>query len=210
MSIVIEFSLPKITCINCVRYVKKTLTNWQTYPILYDFNIFNKTVRFEVDAPESIRANVVVTLQSVFQQHGIVSVVIQPKTNLPTTSALKHWLLGGLGIAAGAAIMLISWLLMPLPFVWLCILASISIALTLWIGKPSLLNAITHWRKTRLLTMDSLFFISTFIAIAVSIIAIFIPVLPMMFDAGLFIFGFRRLGLAIEHAFTHKLELTKQ
>jgi Cu2+-exporting ATPase len=53
--------------------------------------------------------------------------------------------------------------------------------------------------------MDSLFAISTLTVLAVSIGSFFIPWLPMMFEAGLLIYGFRHIGLAIEETLKEKI-----
>ena len=55
------------------------------------------------------------------------------------------------------------------------------------------------------MTMDTLFVISALTAVIASGLALFIPGWPMMFEAGLLMFGFRHLGLAMEENFNETI-----
>lgn len=117
----------------------------------------------------------------------------------------SHWFLGALGCAAGITLLAVSLALGGLPLAALIPVAGISILLTLALGARSYIDA---WKKltvSQSLTMDSLFALSTLSVIAVSIAAFFVPWLPMMFEAGLLIFGFRHIGIAIEKTIKGKI-----
>lgn len=111
-----------------------------------------------------------------------------------------HWLLGSVGLSAGLGLMLLAFFTGGLSFPLMVALGLSSTALTVVLGYQSFVNAYVHARYSQTLTMDTLFTISTISILAVSLGAFFIPGLPMMFEAGLMLFGFRHIGLGIEEA----------
>ena len=117
----------------------------------------------------------------------------------------SHRFLGFLGTSAGMALLLASLITGGMAVTWL--IATVSVVLTLALGKESYREA---WNalKLRSLTMDSLLAVSTITILAVSVASLAIPWLPAMFDAGLLIFGFRHVGLAIESSLKQKMALT--
>lgn len=117
----------------------------------------------------------------------------------------SHWFLGALGCTAGITLLVLSLTLGGLPLLAMIPLASLSVVLTLALGARSYYDA---WKKlvsSQTLTMDTLFAISTISVLAVSITSFFIPWLPMMFEAGLLIYGFRHIGIAIEETIKEKI-----
>ena len=88
-------------------------------------------------------------------------------------------------------------------------LAVFSTLLTLVLGANSYYEAWTKLTKTKTLTMDSLFALSTASILIVSIASLFLPWLPMMFEAGLLIYGFRHIGIAIENTIKEKIGAAK-
>ncbi|WP_367608213.1 heavy metal translocating P-type ATPase [Legionella sp. W05-934-2] len=115
-----------------------------------------------------------------------------------------HWLLGAIGLSAGLALMMLTFFTGGLTLPWMLAIGIGSSALTVLLGYNSFINAYVHARYSRTMTMDTLFTISTLTVLAVSLTSIFIPGLPIMFEAGLMLFGFRHIGLAIEEAINHK------
>lgn len=120
----------------------------------------------------------------------------------------SHWFLGALGCTTGVAV-LIFCLISPLSLPVMLPLASISVLLTFILGANSYYDAWSKLTKTRTLTMDSLFALSTAAILIVSVASLFVPWLPMMFDAALLIYGFRHIGIAIEESLKEKISSTK-
>lgn len=115
----------------------------------------------------------------------------------PSLNIFWRWVYAGLGLVTGVFLLILSLVVgtMSLP-VTLAIAVGAGI-LTLVLGIESLRKAKTDFYQLKP-GMDSLFALSTLTALGVSIAALFIPGLPMMFDVGLLIFGFRHLGIAIK------------
>ncbi len=108
-----------------------------------------------------------------------------------------RWLYAGLGLVPGVFLLILSLVCgtLSVPITW--VIAVCSVILTLVLGIESLRKAKTDFYQLKP-GMDSLFALSTLTALGVSIAALFMPGLPMMFDVGLLIFGFRHLGIAIK------------
>lgn len=117
----------------------------------------------------------------------------------------SHWLLGALGCVSGIALLILMLTMGSLPVSVMVPIAGISSLLTLWLGANSYYDSWIKWTKTGTLTMDALFTISTLSVLTVSITSFFIPWLPMMFEAGLLIYGFRHIGLAIQDSIKEKI-----
>ncbi|MHB1947854.1 MAG: heavy metal translocating P-type ATPase [Gammaproteobacteria bacterium] len=118
------------------------------------------------------------------------------------------WFKGAIGLFGGAALLAVSILGFGIPAVTMGIIGAISSVVTLYLGKETYYKAAINFVKTKTVTMESLFTVSTMIAMGVSIAALFIPGLPMMFDAALLILGFKHIGKAIEE--TVKQKVNKQ
>lgn len=121
----------------------------------------------------------------------------------------SHWFLGAVGTVCGTALMIACLVTGGLPLAIMIALGVTSVVLTLLLGASSYYQAWIKLVKVRTLTMDTLFAISTLTIIGVSIASFFVPWLPMMFEAGLLIFGFRHIGLAIEESIKDKLGLDR-
>lgn len=118
----------------------------------------------------------------------------------------SHWLYGLLGLGSGLILMLLPiFFTAGLSLPVLATIGAISSLLILALGAPFYLSAINSYFKAKTLTMDVLFSISTLTIIVASIGAFFVPWLPMMFEAGLLIFGFRHIGIAIEDSLKRKI-----
>ena len=121
----------------------------------------------------------------------------------------SHWFLGVVGCGLGILFLILSLALGGLPLAALIPFGILSTILTLILGAQSFHEA---WKKLTLshsLTMDTLFAFSTLAVLAVSIAAFFLPWLPMMFEAGLLIYGFRHIGIAIEDTIKEKIKSVK-
>lgn len=121
----------------------------------------------------------------------------------------SHWFLGGLGCIAGIAVLIACLSASTLSMPVMIPIALISTVLTLALGANSYKDAWSKLTKTNTLTMDSLFALSTISILVVSIASLFVPWLPMMFEAGLLIYGFRHIGIAIENTIKNKISSAK-
>ena len=115
----------------------------------------------------------------------------------------SHAYKGALGLLLGFLLLFLPLFVTSIPFLVTVLLASASFGLTVALGWPFYRHAYRglwkgHW------SMDTLFSISTGTILLVSVVALFVPGLPVMFEAGLLIFGFRHVGLAIEETFKAK------
>ncbi len=119
----------------------------------------------------------------------------QPK---PQKNMALRWILGAFGVTSGIVLMalMLAGITFSLPV--MIGIGVISTIVTLFLGWEFYLNAFRTLIKSRELNMNTLFAVSTLTALAVSLAAFFVPGLPMLFDVGLMIFGFRHLGMAIE------------
>ncbi|MFZ4076651.1 MAG: cation-transporting P-type ATPase, partial [Legionellaceae bacterium] len=109
--------------------------------------------------------------------------------------------LGAMGTALGFLLMGICFFMTgPLSWVVQGVIAGVSTLITLVLGAEFYQSVFLKLKKG-ILTMDTLFVISTSVSLVASLAAFISPVFPMMFEAGLLIFGFRHLGLALYDAF---------
>ncbi|MDP3269010.1 MAG: HAD-IC family P-type ATPase [Legionella sp.] len=128
----------------------------------------------------------------------------------PLTKWLKsHWFLGSVGTISGITLLAIGLIFPVIPLGIMIGFAAFSTVLTLALGANSYKDAWKKLVKANGLTMDSLFTISTLSVLVVSVLSFFIPWLPMMFETGLLIYGFRHIGLAIEERLKKNIRSTR-
>ena len=120
-------------------------------------------------------------------------------------SLYRRWMFACLGLGVGAGVLLTSLVFGPLSLPLMIVLAVVSVTLSVALGAESYRKARTDLHR-RTPKMDSLFAISTATALLVSIAALFVPGLPMMFEVPLLIFGFRHLGIAIKESMPENAE----
>jgi P-type Cu2+ transporter len=117
-----------------------------------------------------------------------------------------YWQQAALGSISGAGLMLLMLMNIAIPNWAHFTMIFGGAALTGVLGANSFKNA---WEGLRpkgqqnksSLNMDFLFSLSAIAAIAVSILHLFFPIMPMMIEAALMIFGFRRAGQWLEASF---------
>lgn len=190
------FSLPDITCVMCVRPIEDVLRTCQQELYIKSFSVCHEeqTLTIVMEDVAHSAEDLFIRIQTVLDSKGIICV----KESILAKTSRHHWLLGTLGIVSGLLVILIPMLFVALPFYATMLMASFSVLFTLILGAKSYQAAAKKLIKTRALTMDTLFSISTITVLVVSVAAFFFPWLPTMYDVGLLIFGFRHLGLAIE------------
>ena len=226
MSQTYYFNLPGITCINCVLPIEQALNACTTVKIeSFKVDVIEKRMTIlvandflytEAEIRELLRheiENIGITCldrdpESFLIKPDAQGSLINPDKSLnkfPHTIIVSHLIQGIFGIACGIGLLMLSiWGMGGLPLIGLYTIVGISSLLTLILGAEAYVEAVKKLVKTKTLTLDALFTISTLTVVAVSIASIFYPWLPMMFEAGLLIFGFRHLGKAIEESLKQK------
>ncbi len=208
MSIVYQYHLPDIVCGNCSAVVEKAIREtpfFKDHPMGVDPIEKTLTLTFEDDAPSYLEIRDV--LNEILDPVGFVCVELQANSVPQKKSRFSHKILGILGVSVGLIFLAIS--MFPVGAWSMLAMSVVSLPLTLFLGLESYEKAWMKFKK-RLLTMDSLFALSTLSIAAVSVASFFLPQLPMMCEAGLLIFGFRHIGLAIEEAFKQTNILIKR
>jgi len=216
MSVTYKFRLPGITCVNCVAPIEKSLSSCKRYSIeSYRVDLLTKIVVITVGGHDTPRDDVKQYFKTMMNDLAVdseeINVEVKAQSRLEKVRSffLSHWFQGALGALLGAALLILSLVTGGLPLAAMIAIGAISTVLTFLLGAQSFYHAGRKLIKARLLTMDTLFSISTLTVLVVSLAAFFIPWLPMMFSAGLLIFGFRHIGLAIAESVKRKMKLDK-
>jgi len=197
---IIRFAVPKIMCSSCSQIIKSLLTT--KHPSL-------PKLRAYVDWPKK---QVVVTLleETTLSDKEILTII---KDELSTvdffveheTPITNYLIKGTLGTILGLVILLLCATGAAIPMIAMYVLGGISTLVTLYLGFNIYRSAALTFIKTRKLTMDSLFTISTLTATVASLISFAVPGLPMLFDVPLMILGIRYYGIAIEEISRRKI-----
>lgn len=110
----------------------------------------------------------------------------------------NHWLKAAIGLIWGVGLLIISIASFNLPMIAYYIITGLTTLMTLYLGSTVYQSA---WHALRNMQWDTstLYTISTLTIVAVSIASMFVPGLPMMFEAAPLVLGFWHLGEGIEH-----------
>ncbi len=111
------------------------------------------------------------------------------------------WLLGGIGVTGGIAMLALMLSGIGIPFVIMAALGIASALVSLALGSRSIYQAINSL-KNGAVNMDTLYALGGLTAIGITIAHLFVPGIPMLFDAALFIFGFKYIGDGIKERAT--------
>jgi Cu2+-exporting ATPase len=126
---------------------------------------------------------------------------LQTKRMIKTKKLIRnHWIKGITGVLTGISLLALTLSGLGIPMLIMGMLALTSSLVTLYLGKETYKKAITKLTKTKTLSMESLFTVSTLIAVIVTGLSFIIPGLPMLLDAALLILGFKHIGKGIEEA----------
>jgi Cu2+-exporting ATPase len=111
----------------------------------------------------------------------------------------NHWLKATLGLVWGAGLLILAIASFNIPVMAYYAITGLTTLMTLYLGSKvyqSAWNALLDfkWDTTTLYT------ISTLTIVGVSVASMFIPGLPMMFEAAPLVLGFWHLGEGIEHS----------
>ncbi|KTD23765.1 cation transporting ATPase PacS [Legionella lansingensis] len=221
MSILYEFYIPNITCSSCVASIlsafqaedfsSKTGLEIESHYLNHNEKILKIKVNSLNKKPADIKKILYQTIMELgFDCADITSAATTVKAS-NKGFLNSHLFLGSLGTGTGVALLILSLMVtggLSLPL--MITIATISTLLTVLLGAPFYYQAAKKFLASRTMTMDTLFTVSTVTVLIVSVAAFVLPWLPMMFEAGLLIFGFRHLGLAIEKSISEKFILEKK
>lgn len=186
------FPLKGAHCSSCEGNLQSIL-NDSTTPTFFTFKhikVSANHAKLEVEINDNVTSKELV-------HRYITQTLVGTPYALVIESARSYWIRGALGLGVGGLILLVS-LSVGLAFWPLkLVVAALSLVLTYGLGKESLQGAEIEWQR-RKPAMDSLFVMSTFLSTVISVLALFIPGLPIMFESSLLIFGFRHLGIALK------------
>lgn len=217
------YDLPGITCSSCVEVIESTLSSSDrpaNFKYYIDLTTKTLTVYFEnYQDIETITPFLMDKLAwtEIQKQKNATQISEENDTIVSKRNVLSHlkkfiqspWTLGLIGIVSGLSLLAIMLLVGNLPFLAWVAISVLSTALTLALGGKSLYHAISVFIRTRTLTMDFLFSVSAITILIVSALSLVIPFFPMMFEAGLLIFGFHYLGKGIEQSLQNKVGIKK-
>jgi P-type Cu2+ transporter len=197
------FSLPNITCINCVMPVENALRDCTALTIeQVRVDVVDKTIAISVQEQERYsESDIRQLLKKEIENTGVDCVDIGTESS----KFLIYLIKGIAGCAAGIAILILSCFGMSLPIATLYMLGAACTLLTVILGADTYYEAAKKLFTTQTLTMDVLFTVSTWVAVGVSVASLFVPGLPMMFEASLLILGFRYIGKAIKESIKQKI-----
>ena len=203
MPTVYSFLVPTLSCGRCVSHIENKLKASVALGVeRIAHNVSKKKIGILLreDLPEALLRD---EITKALLGSGF-SPAFSDETTLAEQTQL-HWIYGLIGVGAGAALLAVSLLVGALPLSIMLPIAGLSSALTLFLGAASYERAWIELFESKF-SMDSLFAVSTLIVLMTSVGSFFIPWLPMMFDTGLLIFGFRHLGLGIEGSVTKSMQ----
>ncbi len=211
MSITYYYDLPTVSCASCTAYIDSTLA---ASPLLKECVIgtdpLDKNLSITLEDESLGYLEVMDILNSMIgPAHECVPLDIA-KQGLHPLWWKSHIFLGGFGTTLGFLLLSLCFFMTgPLSMIFQLIIGGMSTVLTLALGADFYKSAFYKLKKGQL-TMDTLFSISTLVSLIASLGSFVFPALPMMFETGLLIFGFRHLGLAIHEKFKQNGLLQKR
>lgn len=116
----------------------------------------------------------------------------------------NHWIKAALGLIWGIGLLVLSIGTFNIPLVAYYVITGLTSLMTLYLGHTVYQSA---WQALKEKKWDTttLYSISTLTILAVSIASVFVPGLPMMFEAAPLVLGFWHLGEGIEHTLVGKI-----
>lgn len=190
----------------CVEHVERAVQDTPFKSCQYVIEPLHKTLTLEINEAEDAfkdlnPSEVNELMMASLRIHGFDEIIA--KGVIQQGKSLSHAFLGGIGLSLGFLLMFASLIINP-GWMSLLLIGLISSGFTAWLGWPFYRRAYQGLRQG-IWSMDTLFSVSTLTVMVVSLGALFYPALPMMFESGLLIFGFRHAGVAISDAFKAKL-----
>lgn len=203
MSTAYVFFIPDIMCSSCVGTVndrlKPTVITSSAQPITIEKAYANELTKQVTVIIKENDVPVDVVMKAINAQ---LPDGLQCTAQVLPSNTRARFLFGLIGVLGGLALLILPFVMTGLPMLPIAIISTI---VTFVLGASSYKKAASIFFNNGGLHMDTLFAVSTLTAIGVSIAAFFVPGLPMMFEAGLLIFGFRHIGEAIRSSLENKM-----
>ncbi|KTD54586.1 cation transport ATPase [Legionella sainthelensi] len=116
----------------------------------------------------------------------------------------NHWFKAALGLLWGIGLLALSIASFNIPMTAYYVITGLTTLMTLYLGRTVYQSA---WEALREKKWDTsaLYTISTLTIVAVSIISLFVPSLPMMFEAAPLVLAFWHLAEGIEHTLVDEI-----
>jgi Cu2+-exporting ATPase len=111
----------------------------------------------------------------------------------------NHWLKAALGLVWGVGLLVLSLASFNIPMIAYYVITGLTTLMTLYLGHTVYQSAWRALLEKKWNTTTLLYTISTLTIVGVSIVSLFVPGLPMMFEAAPLVLGFWHLGEGIEH-----------
>lgn len=121
-----------------------------------------------------------------------------------THSHENHWLKAALGLIWGIGLLALSIASFNIPMTAYYVITGLTTLMTLYLGYTVYQSAWDALREKKWDT-SALYTISTLTIVAVSIISLFVPSLPMMFEAAPLVLAFWHLAEGIEHTLVDEI-----
>ncbi len=116
----------------------------------------------------------------------------------------NHWLKAALGLVWGVGLLVLSIASFNIPVIAYYIITGLTTLMTFYLGYNVYLSAWNALLKDKWNT-STLYAISTLTIVTVSLVSLFVPGLPMMFEAAPLVLGFWHLGEGIEHTLVDEI-----
>ncbi|HVY53151.1 MAG TPA: HAD-IC family P-type ATPase, partial [Gammaproteobacteria bacterium] len=210
---IFEFEVP-IECAACIAPVENSILalkaskNFTIEDV--DVDPLDKVVSITISNSKVSDQEIKNTLTTAMSEVGFTPKYIEEdddeKGEQHLASTKEHAFKGIVGLLAGCGLLGLCISGLAIPFFALGLIGIFSTLLTFYLGKDSYYAAAANLIKRKPPTMDTLFSISTLIAVVASFGSLFVPWLPMMFDTALLIFGFRHIGKAVEALATEEIK----
>ena len=203
------FSVPGISCNSCTESIENALQKQKIVRIKhisFDVTQIPKKLKIEVEN-ENLTPQEIQKIKDCVTEAGFdceYEIETDKKNNQTQTHIVNYLIKGIVGLLCGITLLAISTFA-TLPLIAIYCIAGITTLLALYLGAETYFQAVKKFLKTQALTMETLFTISTLVALVVSIAALFVVGLPMLFSTPLLIFGFRYIGKAIEASAKEKV-----
>ena len=199
---ILRFIVPEIKCSSCKDAIRNLILfddKIQASAVCVDIIKHEVTVGIHTNDQRSDR-DILDRIQTVLSEGGFTLTPAKP---------LWHYIVKGVaGSVIGLILLILAASGVVIPFIPLAVFSCVMMALTIYLGWEVYRSAFTSLKtffKTKRLNMDVLFVMSTLTALAVSLASLFVPWLPMMFDAALLILSFRQIGIALEERARRKI-----
>lgn len=204
-----KFSIPTATCISCTNRIENAVRNKNICGLSINLSFLYRTATVEVEntnfSDNDIKNIITSTIREAgYECNEIQSEEVNKLHANPLKKTIWQFIKGLLGTLTGSVLFAICAFSIPISFPVMLGIGIASSLLTFYLGKEAYWNAIKDIRLKKV-SVDTLFSISTLVALGISITSLFLSSFPMMFDAALLTFGLRHIGEVIKENARNKL-----